>query len=61
MFYAAGVQTLILVRHGATNWNASEFCQGHKDVPLNETGRRQIALLRDSLSGCSFDRAFAML
>jgi broad specificity phosphatase PhoE len=57
--YAAGVQTLVLVRHGATNWNASSFCQGHKDVPLNETGRRQIGLLADALGDYDFDRAFA--
>ena len=59
MFYAAGVETLILVRHGATNWNASHFCQGHKDVALNETGRRQIELLQRALSGYEIDRAFA--
>jgi broad specificity phosphatase PhoE len=53
------VETLILVRHGATNWNASHFCQGHKDVALNETGRRQIELLQRALSGYEIDRAFA--
>jgi broad specificity phosphatase PhoE len=53
------VPTLILVRHGATNWNASHFCQGHKDVPLNADGRRQIELLREALAGYAVDRAFA--
>jgi broad specificity phosphatase PhoE len=53
------VSTLILVRHGATNWNASDFCQGHKDVALNDDGRRQIELLKDALSDYAIDRAFA--
>jgi len=54
-----GVETLVLVRHGATNWNASGYCQGHKDVPLSETGARQIELLRGELSRFEFDRAYA--
>ena len=54
-----GVETLVLVRHGATSWNASGYCQGHKDVPLSEAGARQIELLREQLSRFEFDRAYA--
>ena len=52
------METLVLVRHGETHWNASGLSQGHKDVPLSENGRRQIELLRESLSGVAFDRSF---
>jgi len=53
------VQTLVLVRHAATAWNESRYCQGHKDVPLSPTGRRQVALLREALSDVAFDKAYA--
>src|SRR6476646_703601 len=37
--------TLLLVRHGETDWNASGRLQGHTDRPLNDYGRRQAAEL----------------
>lgn len=33
---------VIFVRHGQTEWNKSGKFQGHSDVPLNDTGRRQV-------------------
>jgi len=35
------VPTLLLARHGETDWNRDRRWQGHSDRPLNETGRRQ--------------------
>jgi broad specificity phosphatase PhoE len=35
------VTTLLLVRHGETDWNRDGRWQGQSDTPLNELGRRQ--------------------
>lgn len=37
--------TLMLVRHGSTDWNVEEIYKGHADVDLNETGIKQAELL----------------
>ncbi len=43
--------TLLLVRHGETDWNAEGRLQGHTDRPLNDHGRRQAKELADRLAG----------
>lgn len=43
--------TLLLVRHGETDWNAEGKLQGHTDRPLNDFGRRQANTLADRLAG----------
>jgi len=45
------VTTLILVRHGETDWNAQHRWQGHSDTRLNDAGREQARLLAKGLPG----------
>ena len=43
--------TLLLVRHGETDWNAEGRLQGHTDRPLSDYGRRQARRLAEELDG----------
>ena len=43
--------TLLLVRHGETDWNAEGRLQGHTDRPLSYFGRRQAQQLAEELDG----------
>ena len=51
--------TLLLVRHGETDWNAERRWQGHADVPLNERGREQARALAEQLAGESVDAIYS--
>jgi broad specificity phosphatase PhoE len=51
--------TIVLVRHGETDWNRERRFQGHADVPLNDEGRRQVGELAELLAGESFARAYS--
>lgn len=42
--------TLLLARHGETDWNRDHLWQGHTGPPLNDTGRRQAAELARQIS-----------
>jgi broad specificity phosphatase PhoE len=43
------VTTILLARHGETDWNRQLRIQGHADQPLNELGREQARELARSL------------
>ena len=51
--------TLVLVRHGETDWNRERRFQGHADVPLNDEGRRQALELADRLAGETYAAAYS--
>jgi alpha-ribazole phosphatase len=50
---------LILVRHGETDSNIRGSYLGWTDIALNETGIRQVQLLRDRLKGFKVDKIYA--
>jgi uncharacterized phosphatase len=51
--------TILLARHGETDWNADRRVQGHSDTPLNDTGRAQAQALGDELSGVGIDAVYS--
>jgi len=44
-------RTLVLLRHGETDWNLTGRAQGHADVPLNATGHAQARTVARVLAG----------
>jgi phosphoserine phosphatase len=53
------VTTILLARHGETEWNREERYQGHADPPLNETGRAQAEELAERLVGERIDAVYS--
>lgn len=51
--------TLYLVRHGRTAWNREGRYQGHKDVPLDATGREQARRVARALAGAALDAVYS--
>jgi broad specificity phosphatase PhoE len=51
--------TLILTRHGETDWNFQRRWQGHADTPLNEKGRAQSAALAAALASRRIDLIYS--
>jgi probable phosphoglycerate mutase len=51
--------TLLIARHGETEWNHDGRWQGWADPPLNETGRRQARELAEQLRTTPFDAVYS--
>ena len=51
--------TVVLVRHGETAWNVEGRIQGHLDIPLNDIGLAQAAVVGTRLSGENFDAIYS--
>jgi broad specificity phosphatase PhoE len=53
------VTTLILARHGETDWNRRRIWQGQGDPPLNALGREQAAALASALGTVEIDAIYS--
>jgi broad specificity phosphatase PhoE len=53
------VTTILLARHGETDWNREHRVQGHTDLPLNDTGRAQARALAETLAHEPLDAIYA--
>ena len=51
--------TVLLARHGETDWNAERRWQGHTDRPLNERGRAQVRALAERLADTPLEAVYS--
>lgn len=47
--------TVLLVRHGETDWNGLHRMQGRSDIPLNARGRKQAGFAAEALADAPID------
>jgi len=50
--------TVLLARHGESDWNVEGRWQGHTDRPLTERGHRQAAALAEELADAELDAVY---
>ena len=51
--------TILLARHGESDWNRERRWQGHADRPLTERGREQARALAERLASIELDAVYA--
>jgi len=51
--------TIMLIRHGETDWNREEIFRGRADIDLNETGLRQAELLAQYLADVNITAVYS--
>ena len=51
--------TILLARHGETDWNSERRWQGHADQPLNDVGRAQARELAETLADRAIDVVYS--
>ena len=51
--------TLLLARHGETDWNRAHRWQGHADRPLTDRGRAQAGALAERLADIALDAVYS--
>ena len=51
--------TILLARHGESDWNRERRWQGHADRPLTERGREQAQDLAERLNGIRLDGIYS--
>ncbi|MCC7356512.1 MAG: histidine phosphatase family protein [Candidatus Doudnabacteria bacterium] len=50
---------LLMIRHGQTDGNKNEIVYGHLDLPINEVGEKQVAVMADQLTEHHIDAIYA--
>lgn len=51
--------TILIARHGQSDWNEEKRWQGHADRPLTERGRQQAQALADRLAHIELDAVYS--
>lgn len=51
-------KTFYFARHGLTNWNEQQLCQGITDIELSEKGRLEARILGQSLENAAFSQIY---
>ena len=51
--------TILIARHGQSDWNVAKRWQGHADRPLTDKGREQARVLADRLAHIELDAVYS--